>query len=55
MLGCVRNRETGSARKNLNGALALRKLFQQFEAMTMAQRFRDGSELGEQRLLGIER
>jgi hypothetical protein len=47
MLGCVRNRKAGPLRKNLNGALALRELLQQFEAMTVAQRFRNGGELGE--------
>jgi hypothetical protein len=33
--------------KNFNGALALRKLFQQFESMAVAQGFRNCSELGE--------
>jgi hypothetical protein len=47
MLGCVRNREAGPLSENLNGAFALRKLLQQFEPMTVAQRFRNGGELGE--------
>ena len=55
MLGRVRNRETGSAGKNLNRALALRNEFEQFEAMPVTQCFRDGGELGEERLLGTER
>ena len=55
MLGGVRDRQAGSARQNLHRALALSKLFQQFEAMGMAQCLRDCSELGEQRLFGTER
>jgi hypothetical protein len=52
MLRRVRNRQTGSAGKSLNSALALRNEFQQFEAMPVAQCFRDGGELGEERPLG---
>src|SRR5579863_9956260 len=50
VLGGVRDRQPGAARQNLHRALTLRKLFQQFEAMRMAERFRDRGELGEQRL-----
>jgi hypothetical protein len=55
MLRRVRNREAGSAGKNLNRALALRNEFQQFEAMPVAQCFCNGGELSEERLLGTER
>jgi hypothetical protein len=47
VLGCVRNRKAGPLGQNFNVALALRKLLQQFEAMAVAQRFRNGSELDE--------
>jgi hypothetical protein len=47
MLGCVRDRKAGPLGQNLNGAFALRKLLEQFEAMAVAQCFRNGSELGE--------
>ena len=50
VLGGVRDRQAGSARQNLHRALTLRKLFQQFEPMRMAEGFRDRGELGEQRL-----
>jgi hypothetical protein len=47
MLRCVRNRKAGPLGQNLDGTFALRKLLQQFEAMAVAQRFRNGSELDE--------
>lgn len=55
MLGGIRDRQSRPLRENFNRALTLRKLFQQFEPMTMAQRFRKGGELGEECLLGTER
>ena len=45
MLGGVRDRKARTLRENVNGALALRKLLQQFEPMTMAERFRNSREL----------
>ena len=55
MLGGVRDRKVRTLRENVNGALALRKLLQQFEPMTMAERFRDSRELRKQGLLGTGR
>jgi len=43
VLGGVCDRQAGSARQNLHRALTLRKLFQQFEALAVAQCFRNGS------------
>jgi hypothetical protein len=51
MLGGVRGREAGTLRQYLHAALALRELLQQFEAMRVTERFRDGGELREQDLL----
>jgi hypothetical protein len=47
MLGCVRDRKAGPLGQNLNGTLALCKLLQQFEAMAVAQPFRNSGKLGE--------
>jgi hypothetical protein len=50
MLRGVRDRQTGSLRQHFDTPLALGKLFQQLEAVRMSQRFRDHSELDEQRV-----
>lgn len=47
MLGRVGDRKAGPLRQNLNAAFALRKLLQQFQPMTMTERFRNRSELSE--------
>ena len=41
--------ETGALRQDLDAALALRQLLENFETMRMGERFGDGGELREQR------
>ena len=50
MLRGVGDREAGLLREDLDAALALGELLQQFETMSMPESFRDGGELREQRL-----
>ena len=51
MLRGVGDRQARPLRQRLDGALALRELLQQLEAMRMPKRFRDGRKLREQNLL----
>jgi hypothetical protein len=44
------NRKARALRQNVNAALSLGELLQEFEAVSVPRRFRDGSELGEQGL-----
>jgi hypothetical protein len=48
----IGNREPSAICQHLNRALALGKLLQQFEAMSMTKRFGDSCELGKQHQFG---